>query len=68
MGKLHHVLKRKGWKQKELKGLRMTRWRSSKCPMVHAALDKKWAKEAGLNSLVDNHLRGGEVRPARGTG
>ena len=68
VGKLHRVLKRKGWKQEELKGLRMTRWRSSKCPMVHAALDKKWAKEAGLISLVDVHLRVVELRLSRVAG
>lgn len=68
VGKLHHVLKRKGWKQEELKGLRMTRWRSSKCPMVHAALDNKWAKEAGLISLVDIHLRVVELRQSRVAG
>ena len=68
MGKLHHVLKRKGWKQKELKGLRMTRWRSSKCPMVHAALDNKWAKEVGLISLVDVYLRIAELRQSRVAG
>lgn len=68
VGKLHHVLKRKGWKQKELKGLRMRRWRSSKCPMAHAALDNKWAKEVGLISLVDIHLRVVELRQSRQAG
>jgi group II intron reverse transcriptase/maturase len=68
VGQLHRVLRRKGWKPEELTGLRMRRWRSSKCPMVDAALDNKWAKEAGLISLVDIHLRVVELRQSRVTG
>jgi RNA-directed DNA polymerase len=65
VGKLHHALKRKGWKQEELIGLSMMRWRSSKCPMVHAALDNQWAKEAGLISLVEIHRKVNQSRLSR---
>ena len=50
--KLHRMLREKGWRKDSLLGLRMTKWRSSSCPMVHAALDLVWFKQIGLVSLA----------------
>ncbi|PAV30671.1 hypothetical protein CIL05_06100 [Virgibacillus profundi] len=49
---LHRLLRGKGWKEESLRGIRMLAWRSSKSPMVHAALDNKFFSELGLVSLV----------------
>jgi len=49
---LHRLLRRKGWKEDNLRGIRMFAWRSSKSPMVHAGLDNKFFSELGLVSLV----------------
>ncbi|WP_036689552.1 group II intron maturase-specific domain-containing protein, partial [Paucisalibacillus globulus] len=48
---LHRALRRKGWNESSLRGIRMFSWRSSKSPMVHAALDNKFFKSLGLVSL-----------------
>ncbi|WP_096186455.1 group II intron reverse transcriptase/maturase [Evansella halocellulosilytica] len=48
---LHRLLRRKGWREENLRGIRMFAWRSSKSPMVHAALDNKFFSELGLVSL-----------------
>ncbi|RYG73979.1 group II intron reverse transcriptase/maturase, partial [Lentibacillus lipolyticus] len=49
---LHRLLRRKGWREENLVGIRMFAWRSSKSQMVHAALDNKFFSELGLVSLV----------------
>jgi len=49
---LHRLLRRKGWREESLRGIRMFAWRSSKRPMVHAALDNQYFTELGLVSLV----------------
>ncbi len=49
---LHRLLRRKGWREESLRGIRMFAWRSSKSPMVHAALDNKFFSELGLVSLL----------------
>lgn len=49
---LHRLLRKKGWREENLRGIRMFAWRSSKSPMVHAALDNEFFSELGLVSLV----------------
>src|SRR5699024_6599623 len=39
---LHRLLRKKGWREDSLRGIRMFAWRSSKSPMVHAALDNEF--------------------------
>lgn len=51
--RLHAILLRQGWKRDKLGGLRMNRWRSSKSPMVHAALTNTWFQHHGLVALLD---------------
>jgi RNA-directed DNA polymerase len=48
---LHRSLRKKGWREEKLRGIRMFAWRSSKSPMVHAALDNKLFSELGLVNL-----------------
>ena len=48
---LHRVLRKKGWKENSLEGIRMFAWRSAKSPMVHGALDNKFFLNIGLVSL-----------------
>lgn len=48
---LHRLLRKKGWREENLRGIRMFAWRSSKSPMVHAALDNEFFSELGLVSL-----------------
>lgn len=48
---LHRVLRRKGWTEQSLQGIRMFAWRSSKSPMVHGALDNEYFSSLGLVSL-----------------
>jgi RNA-directed DNA polymerase len=48
---LHRPLRKKGWREENLQGIRMFAWRSSKSPMVHAALDNKFFSELGLVNL-----------------
>jgi RNA-directed DNA polymerase len=48
---LHRSLRKKGWREENLRGIRMFAWRSSKSPMVHAALDNKLFSELGLVNL-----------------
>ncbi|OXS53619.1 group II intron reverse transcriptase/maturase [Bacillus sp. V-88] len=52
---LHRILRRKGWKETNLKGIRMFSWRSSKSPMIHGALDNKFFSNLGLVSLETIH-------------
>ena len=49
---LHRVLRHKGWKEDELRGIRMFAWRSSKSPMVHVALDNDYFRQLNLVSLT----------------
>lgn len=49
---LHRLLRKKGWREDNLRGIRMFAWRSSKSPMVHAGLDNKFFSKLGLVSLV----------------
>ncbi|WP_059103721.1 group II intron reverse transcriptase/maturase [Shouchella shacheensis] len=49
---LHRALRSKGWKEDELRGIRMFAWRSSKSPMVHVSLDNDYFKELHLVSLT----------------
>jgi RNA-directed DNA polymerase len=48
---LHRSLRKKGWREENLRGIRMFAWRNSKSPMVHAALDNKLFSELGLVNL-----------------
>lgn len=50
--KLHTVLRKKGWKEHQLLGLPMKKWRSSKCQMVDAALDNNYFRGIGLVNLT----------------
>ncbi|PJH69256.1 hypothetical protein CVR96_27280, partial [Salmonella enterica subsp. enterica serovar Typhimurium] len=45
-------IKKQGWKEDELRGIRMFAWRSSKSPMVHVAIDNRYFKQLGLVSLT----------------
>lgn len=49
---LHRVLRNKGWKEDELRGIRMFAWRSSMSPMVHVALDNDDFQQLNLVSLT----------------
>lgn len=49
---LHRLLRKKEWREESLRGIRMFAWRSSKSPMVHAALDNKFFSELGIVNLV----------------
>lgn len=49
---LHRLLRHKGWNEENLRGIRMTAWRSSKSPMVHAALDNDYFQQIKLVSLT----------------
>lgn len=48
---LHRLLRKKGWREENLRGIRMFAWRSSKSPMVHAALDNNFFTDLGLVNL-----------------
>ncbi|MEK3988420.1 group II intron reverse transcriptase/maturase [Robertmurraya sp. FSL R5-0851] len=48
---LHRALRKKGWRENSLQGIRMFAWRSSKSPMVHGALDNEFFSNLGLVSL-----------------
>lgn len=48
---LHRVLRKKGWNEHNLRGIRMFAWRSSKSPMVHQALDLQFFRNLKLVSL-----------------
>ncbi|HEY3368378.1 MAG TPA: reverse transcriptase domain-containing protein [Symbiobacteriaceae bacterium] len=61
--KVHSILIRRGWKREKLIGFSPYRWRNSKCPMVHAALDTQWLKSVGFVGLLDCYLK---LSPARG--
>ncbi|BBI34332.1 group II intron reverse transcriptase/maturase [Cohnella abietis] len=61
--KLHREMRRRGWDNKELPGLRMTAWRSSHSTYAQYAMPNKWFKEIGLSSLLDIYR---ELHPQRG--
>ncbi|WP_181917263.1 group II intron maturase-specific domain-containing protein [Virgibacillus dokdonensis] len=49
---LHRLLRKKGWREESLRGIRMFAWRSSINPMVHTALDNEYFSKFGLVRLV----------------
>lgn len=49
--KLHREMRRRGWDNKEMPGLRMTAWRSSHSTYAQYAMPNKWFEEIGLCSL-----------------
>lgn len=51
--KLHREMRRRGWDSKEMPGLRMTVWRSSRSMYAQYAMPNKWFEEIGLSSLVE---------------
>lgn len=61
--KLHREIRRRGWNNKELPGLRMTAWRSSNSTYAQYAMPNKWFVEIGLYSLLDIYK---ELHPQRG--
>ncbi|HIW31234.1 MAG TPA: group II intron reverse transcriptase/maturase [Candidatus Paenibacillus intestinavium] len=61
--KLHRELRRRGWKGKELPGLRMRAWRSSHSTYAQYAMPNTWLEEIGLISL---HAIYKELHPQRG--
>jgi RNA-directed DNA polymerase len=61
--KLHREMRRRGWDNKELPGLRMTAWRSSYSTYAQYAMPNKWFVEIGLSSLLDIY---NELHPQRG--
>ncbi|MFS0724233.1 group II intron reverse transcriptase/maturase [Paenibacillus sp. 1P07SE] len=61
--KLHREMRRRGWDSREMPGLRMTAWRSSRSTYAQYAMPNAWFKEIGLCSLYDLCK---EIRPQRG--
>lgn len=61
--KLHREMRRRGWDNKEMPGLRMTAWRSSHSTYAQYAMPNKWFVEIGLCSLSDIY---NELHPQRG--
>jgi RNA-directed DNA polymerase len=61
--KLHREMRKRGWDNKELPGLRMTAWRSSHSTYAQYAMPNKWFVEIGLCSLLDIYK---ELHPQRG--
>lgn len=61
--KLHREMRRRGWDNKELPGLRMTAWRSSHSTYAQYAMPNKWFEEIGLCSLQAIYK---EIHPQRG--
>lgn len=52
VGKLHTMLRKKGWGERRLVGLPMRKWRSSKCQMIDGALDIKFFQNIKLVNLI----------------
>ncbi|GIO38325.1 group II intron reverse transcriptase/maturase [Paenibacillus antibioticophila] len=50
--KLHREMRRRGWDNKDMPGLRMTAWRSSHSTYAQYAMPNKWFGEIGLCSLL----------------
>jgi RNA-directed DNA polymerase len=61
--KLHREMRKRGWDNKELPGLRMTAWRSSHSTYAQYAMPNKWFEEIGLSSLLAIY---NELHPQRG--
>jgi len=61
--KLHREMRRRGWDNKELPGLRMAAWRSSHSTYAQYAMPNAWFKEIGLSSLLEIYK---ELHPQRG--
>jgi group II intron reverse transcriptase/maturase len=61
--KLHGEMRRRGWDNKEMPGLRMTAWRSSHSTYAQYAMPNKWFEEIGLSSLLAIYK---ELHPQRG--
>lgn len=61
--KLHREMRRRGWDNKEMPGLRMTAWRSSHSTYAQYAMPNKWFEEIGLCSLLAIYK---ELHPPRG--
>lgn len=61
--KLHREMRKRGWNNKELPGLRMTAWRSSHSTYAQYAMPNKWFEEIGLSSLLAIYK---ELHPQRG--
>lgn len=61
--KLHREMRRRGWDNRELPGLRMTAWRSSHSTYAQYAMPKEYFQEIGLSSLLDIY---NELHPQRG--
>jgi len=61
--KLHREMRRRGWDNTELPGLRMTAWRSSHSTYAQYAMPNQWFEEIGLCSLYAIYK---EFHPQRG--
>ncbi|NOU62429.1 group II intron reverse transcriptase/maturase [Paenibacillus sp. LMG 31461] len=61
--KLHRAMRKRGWDNKELPGLRMTAWRSSHSTYAQYAMPNSWFEEIGLSSLLAIYK---ELHPQRG--
>lgn len=61
--KLHREMRRRGWDNKELPGLRMTAWRSSHSTYAQYVMPNTWFEEIGLSSLLAIYK---ELHPQRG--
>lgn len=61
--RVHSILIRRGWKREKLVGFSPYRWRNSKCPMVHAALDTQWLKSVGFSGFLDCYFN---LSPTKG--
>jgi len=61
--KLHREMRRRGWNNKEMPGLRMTAWRSSHSTYAQYAMPNRWFVEIGLVRLLDCY---NELHPQRG--
>ncbi|RUS45569.1 group II intron reverse transcriptase/maturase [Cohnella sp. AR92] len=61
--KLHREMRKRGWDNKELPGIRMTAWRSSHSTYAHYAMPNEYFREIGLNRLLEIY---NELHPQRG--
>ncbi|OAS13213.1 hypothetical protein [Paenibacillus oryzisoli] len=60
---LHREMRKRGWENNELPGLRMTAWRSSHSTYAQYAMPNTWFEEIGLSSLLVIYK---ELHPQRG--
>ncbi|MNW43073.1 Group II intron, maturase-specific domain [compost metagenome] len=61
--KLHREMRRRGWDNREMPGMRMTAWRSSHSTYAQYAMPNTWFEEIGLCSL---YAICKELHPQRG--